>query len=96
VVDAAGYLVMANRRARSLFDLHLEDLGRPFQDLEVSYRPLELRSKIQQAHLERRPSPVYEVEWPAPLASSSSSRGRSSPWSTPTGCCSGPASTSPT
>jgi two-component system, chemotaxis family, CheB/CheR fusion protein len=66
VVDAAGYLVMANRRARSLFDLHLEDLGRPFQDLEVSYRPLELRSKIQQAYVERRPSPVYEVEWPAP------------------------------
>jgi two-component system CheB/CheR fusion protein len=64
VVDATGYLRMANDRARALFDLRPEDLGRPFQDLELSYRPLELRSKIQQAYLERRPSPVHEVEWP--------------------------------
>ena len=65
VVDAAGFLVMANTHARALFDLRPDDLGRPFQDLELSYRPLELRSKIQQAYLERRPSPVHEVEWPA-------------------------------
>jgi two-component system, chemotaxis family, CheB/CheR fusion protein len=64
VVDAAGYLVLANHRARTLFDLQAEDLGRPFQDLELSYRPLELRSKIQQAYVERRPSQVHEVEWP--------------------------------
>jgi two-component system, chemotaxis family, CheB/CheR fusion protein len=64
VVDAAGHLAMANNRARALFDLRPEDLGRPFQDLELSYRPLELRSKIQQAYHERRPSPVHEVEWP--------------------------------
>jgi two-component system, chemotaxis family, CheB/CheR fusion protein len=65
VVDATGYLTMANGRARALFDLRPEDMGRPFQDLEISYRPLELRSKIQQAYVERRPSPVHEVEWPA-------------------------------
>jgi two-component system CheB/CheR fusion protein len=65
VVDAAGYLAMANQRARALFDLRPEDIGRPFQDLELSYRPLELRSKIQQAHLERRPSQIHEVEWPS-------------------------------
>jgi two-component system, chemotaxis family, CheB/CheR fusion protein len=64
VVDVAGYLVMTNHRARALFDLQAEDIGRPFQDLELSYRPLELRSKIQQAYVERRPSPVHEVEWP--------------------------------
>jgi two-component system, chemotaxis family, CheB/CheR fusion protein len=66
VVDTAGSLAMANRRARALFDLRPDDIGRPFQDLELSYRPLELRSKIQQAYVERRPSPVHEVEWPAP------------------------------
>jgi two-component system, chemotaxis family, CheB/CheR fusion protein len=65
VVDAAGYLGMANNRARTLFGLRPDDIGRPFQDLEISYRPLELRSKIQQVYLERCPSPVYEVEWPA-------------------------------
>jgi two-component system, chemotaxis family, CheB/CheR fusion protein len=66
VVDAAGYLMLANERARALFRLSVDDLGRPFQDLEISYRPLELRSKIQQIFVERRPSPVDEVEWPTP------------------------------
>ena len=64
VLDAAGHLVLANHRARTLFNLQVEDIGRPFQDLELSYRPLELRSEIQQAYVERRPSQVHEVEWP--------------------------------
>jgi two-component system CheB/CheR fusion protein len=64
VVDAGGYLAVANNRARELFNLKYEDLNRPFQDLEISYRPLELRSRIQQVYVERRPSPIYEVEWP--------------------------------
>jgi two-component system CheB/CheR fusion protein len=66
VVDAGGYLVLANERARALFRLSVDDLARPFQDLEISYRPLELRSKIQQVYVERRPSPIDEVEWPTP------------------------------
>jgi two-component system CheB/CheR fusion protein len=66
VVDAGGYLVLANERARVLFRLSVDDLARPFQDLELSYRPLELRSKIQQVYVERRPSQVGEVEWPTP------------------------------
>jgi two-component system CheB/CheR fusion protein len=64
VVDAGGYLAIANARARELFNLKPEDVNRPFQDLEVSYRPLELRSKIQQVYVERRPTQVHEVEWP--------------------------------
>jgi two-component system, chemotaxis family, CheB/CheR fusion protein len=64
VVDASGYLMLANARARTLFKLSVDDLARPFQDLELSYRPLELRSRIQQAYLDRRPSLVDEVEWP--------------------------------
>jgi two-component system CheB/CheR fusion protein len=66
VVDAGGYLVLANARARAIFKLDADDLARPFQDLELSYRPLELRSKIQQVYVERRPSQVDEVEWPTP------------------------------
>jgi two-component system, chemotaxis family, CheB/CheR fusion protein len=66
VVDAGGFLMLANARARTLFKLTTDDLARPFQDLELSYRPLELRSKIQQAYVERRPSQVDEVEWPTP------------------------------
>jgi PAS domain S-box-containing protein len=64
VVDAGGYLAIANSRARELFSLKPDDIGRPFQDLELSYRPLELRSKIQQVYVERHASPVVEVEWP--------------------------------
>jgi two-component system CheB/CheR fusion protein len=66
VVDAGGFLMLANARARTLFKLTTEDLARPFQDLELSYRPLELRFKIQQVYVERRPSQVDEVEWPTP------------------------------
>jgi len=66
VVDAGGYLTLANERARAMFKLTGDDLARPFQDLELSYRPLELRSKIQQVYVERRPSQVEEVEWPTP------------------------------
>jgi two-component system CheB/CheR fusion protein len=62
VVDGAGYLVVANAKARSLFNLSTDDLGKLFQDLEVSYRPLELRSKIQQAYVDRQPSIIYQTE----------------------------------
>ena len=63
VIDATGHLVQVNREARALFDLSLDDAGRPFQDLEVCYRPVELRSRIEQACVERRPAPAFEVEW---------------------------------
>jgi two-component system, chemotaxis family, CheB/CheR fusion protein len=66
VVDAGGSLMLANERARAMFKLSADDLARPFHDLEVSYRPLELRSKIQQVYAERRPSQIDEVEWPMP------------------------------
>jgi two-component system, chemotaxis family, CheB/CheR fusion protein len=64
VVDAGGYLMLANQRARTIFKLDADDLARPFQDLELSYRPLELRSKIQQVYAELRPSQIDVVEWP--------------------------------
>jgi two-component system CheB/CheR fusion protein len=62
VVDANGVLVLANARARVLFSLNPRDLGRPLQELEISYRPLELRSLIEQAYAERRPLTRTSVE----------------------------------
>jgi two-component system, chemotaxis family, CheB/CheR fusion protein len=50
VIDAEGRLVAANKRARSYFHLTDRDNGRAFQDLEVSYRPLEVRSRIAEAY----------------------------------------------
>jgi two-component system, chemotaxis family, CheB/CheR fusion protein len=61
VVDASGTLALFNDRARSLFGLAASDLGRPFQDLELSYRPLELRSLIHEAQDQRRAVIVKDV-----------------------------------
>ena len=46
VLDADRALVMANDAARRMFGLGLSDFGRPIQDLELSYRPIELRSHL--------------------------------------------------
>lgn len=54
VIDAAGILVMANERARSLARLSMADIGRRARDLEMSYRPVELRPSIDQVYAERR------------------------------------------
>ena len=64
VVDAGGSLVLANAHARVLFGIKPGDLGSPIQDLEVSFRPVELRSRIQQAYSERHPVWIHDVEWP--------------------------------
>ncbi len=62
VVDAAGTLVMANERARAFFGLAARDIGRPLQDFELSYRPIELRARIEEAYRLRRAVEVPEVE----------------------------------
>ena len=64
VLDERGALILANQQARSMFGLTVEDLGRPLQDLELSYRPLELRSLIDRVYAERRTQSVRGVEWP--------------------------------
>jgi two-component system CheB/CheR fusion protein len=63
VVDTTGSMILANDRANSLFRLTTHDTGRPIQDLEVSYRPAELRSCIEQATAEKRPIALKEVPW---------------------------------
>ena len=64
VIDPEGQLALVNQRAEGLFNMSQRDLGRPFQDLEVSYRPIELRSYIDQVAAERRPMWVRGIEWP--------------------------------
>jgi two-component system CheB/CheR fusion protein len=66
VVDDLGRLILTNARARALFRLGDADLGRPLQDLEVSYRPYELRSVIEQAYLDRQPVLREAVPWKTP------------------------------
>jgi two-component system, chemotaxis family, CheB/CheR fusion protein len=62
VLDLDGNVVLVNEQARVFFGLHRRDLGRPFHDLELSYRPLELRSRIEQAYVTRRPVRLINVE----------------------------------
>jgi two-component system, chemotaxis family, CheB/CheR fusion protein len=64
IVDSGGFLVLANDRARLLFRLSPQDLGRPIQDLEVSYRPVDLRSAIDQAVAERSTVILKENDYP--------------------------------
>jgi two-component system CheB/CheR fusion protein len=54
VVDAKGNVTMINACAQQLFALEPRDRGRQLQDLEFSYRPVELRSLLEQAYQERR------------------------------------------
>ncbi len=63
VLERQGYLVAANDKARRLFTLAVSDLGRLLQDLEVSYRPVELRSHLEEAYAARTPFVLKEVEW---------------------------------
>src|SRR5438270_925786 len=65
-VDAEGFVVSANQAARKLFELGPADMGRPVQDLEVSYQPVELRTGIQQASQDGQPVDLGRVDWVRP------------------------------
>jgi two-component system, chemotaxis family, CheB/CheR fusion protein len=62
ILDLDGNLVLANLQARSLFSVSKKDVGRAFHELEISYRPLELRSRIEEAKEARHPVTIRDVE----------------------------------
>ncbi len=63
ILDHNNVLALANEQARILFHLTREDLGRPFQDLEISYRPVELRSGIEQVYSDRQIVNLPSIQW---------------------------------
>jgi two-component system CheB/CheR fusion protein len=63
VLDARGVLVMANDTARRMFGLSNNDFGRPVQDLELSYRPAELRPHLESVATELRSIDIKAVPW---------------------------------
>ena len=69
VVDVNGLLILANERCCTQFNLSSRDIGRPLQEVE-SYRPLELRSRIEQVYQKRRNAIQNEVEWTTPSGES--------------------------
>ena len=62
IVDAFGVMTMANHAARRLFDLGPADIGRQFKDLEVSYKPVNLRSPIDQLFRDKRVAALLGIE----------------------------------
>jgi two-component system CheB/CheR fusion protein len=66
VLDPESVVALVNQRAQALFDLRPDDVGRRFRDLELSYRPVELRSAVEQAQAERRVLTLEDVERPRP------------------------------
>jgi two-component system, chemotaxis family, CheB/CheR fusion protein len=63
LLDSQGVVTLVNERARTLFGLTGDDIGKPIQNLEISSRPIELRSLIDQATRDGRPAAAQRVEW---------------------------------
>jgi two-component system CheB/CheR fusion protein len=62
IVDLDGNIVQVNEPARTMFGLTMRDVGRRLQDLELSYRPVELRSRIDEAQQKGHPVLLQSVE----------------------------------
>ena len=63
LVEAAGTLAAVNAAARRQFHLGAGDVGRPLQDLEVSYRPAEVRGALDRAIQQRAEVRLTSVPW---------------------------------
>ncbi|MET8758725.1 CheR family methyltransferase [Lentzea sp. NPDC004782] len=63
VVTAEDVVALVNRQAENTFGLSAKDVGRPLRDVDISYRPVELRGYVEQARLERKSLRVEDVEW---------------------------------
>ncbi|MGW5241757.1 CheR family methyltransferase [Monashia sp. NPDC004114] len=63
VIDGHGTLAMINESAKALTKLADSDIGRRFLDLDLSFRPVELRSTLQETRESRQPRRVRGVRW---------------------------------
>jgi two-component system CheB/CheR fusion protein len=66
IIDRSGYLILANAPARQLHGLDAGDIGRLHQDLQLSYRPVDLRTPIERALADGQEIVLYAVQWPTP------------------------------
>src|SRR3954463_9537891 len=63
VIARDGALAMANDAARRMFGLGANDIGRQLSDLEISYRPVELRTHLARVWNEQRGAELTAVQW---------------------------------
>ncbi|MGA7119645.1 MAG: CheR family methyltransferase [Polyangiaceae bacterium] len=61
LLDTRGLLIAANERARDLFAIGPNDLGRPLHDLDFARRPVELMPLVGRAFAEWRSTTVKDV-----------------------------------
>jgi two-component system, chemotaxis family, CheB/CheR fusion protein len=66
LVDTRGQVSMADPVVRRLFGLVPTDIGRPFHDLEVSFRPTEMRGPMDEAVKSRKTIRIEEQSWQGP------------------------------
>ena len=62
-VDETGVVTLANAPARRLLSVGDADIGRPFQDLPISYRPMELRGPMEEVFRSRRSVRLEDQEY---------------------------------
>ena len=67
-VGLDGQVVLANAMARRLLEIEAADIGKPFQDLPISYRPAELRSRIDWVQATNRPIRLENQNYHRPPA----------------------------
>ncbi len=67
-IDTNGIVVFANAPARRMLEVGEADVGRAFQDLSISYRPAELRGRIDEAHRQGRPVRIEHQAYHRPPA----------------------------
>ena len=63
VVDQNNNLTLVNDAARRIFGLGRADLGHPFSELEISYRPVSLRAALDEARAKESSITLKEVEF---------------------------------
>lgn len=63
VVGDDGRVVLVNHRATSLLNVSERDIGLPFHELEISYRPAELRSHLAAVKQSNQPAWIRDVHW---------------------------------
>jgi two-component system CheB/CheR fusion protein len=66
VIARDGTIAMANDRARRMLGLTGKDVGRDFHDLDLSYRPVELRARMERIAEDRQPIAMEGVKWRSP------------------------------
>jgi two-component system CheB/CheR fusion protein len=69
VVDEAGTVMLVNQQARVLFNVGPGDIGRPLKDLALSYRPVDIRSPIDESLRDRRTVLISGVQHALPNGS---------------------------